>query len=169
MEPLTIDVNFDPGKDTGWARYDYGKLVACGLCHPESFLLIPELTGLAHIDPRTYKVRILIEGQQVYRQSKTDADPNDIIKLAHKAGAIGMSVQQFYRIRYGVSVNYRMIDPADWKGQRSKTICHAQMLPALSKEERKVLDAALLGVNKSQKLDIKDAVCLGLHHLMRAR
>lgn len=161
---------FDPGNDTGWSRWDRGELVACGLVHPRDFVSLPEIVFGSFPERWTWSLTLTIESQQIYRQRLQKGDPNDIVKLAHKVGSIAMSFQQFYRMRYQIALDYEAPEPAEWKGQRSKPICHAQMLPALKEHERAVMMTRILSIkSESQQLDVKDAICLGLWRLKRAR
>lgn len=165
-----VAVFFDPGQNTGWARFDNYKLIACGIVHPEHFVDLAIITGIGRIDPNVRDVTVLIEGQEVYRQSRQKSDPNDLIVLAHRAGAIGMAIKLFYHLMYDFALECKFVDPSFWKGSRSKIICHGHMLPNLSNDERTLLDQVLNAIgDKSQHLDIKDAVCLGLWALRRAR
>lgn len=165
-----IVLAFDPGDNTGWSRYDANKLVACGLVHPRDYDLLPEIVFGSFPERWTWRLTITIESQQVYRQSRQKSDPNNLISLAQKVGAIGMSLKQFFRTRYGVRLDpWETPSPAEWKGQRTKEICHSQMLPRLSEHERAVMMTHLLAIkSESQRQDVKDAVCLGLWRLKRA-
>lgn len=163
-----ILITVDPGQDTGWARWDCGILTNCGLIHPDQFVKAPYIAGIQCINPMSTGIYVVIEDQHILRQSQQKADPNKILKLAHKAGSIAMAFQQFYDLLYDATIDIRFIKVATWKHSRTKEICHSHMLPKLGYGERHILDSSIEELSELKQLDVKDAVSLGLWALGRA-
>lgn len=132
----------DPGRDAGWALLDGGKLVACGLTSAERDEL--PLAGIA---------RAFLERPQIYRSSRSKANPNDIITLALGAG-------RFLEKMARAGVATRLVLPAEWKGQVDPDVMVNRILGALSPEERGIFERCTAKVPKGKQHNVADAVGL---------
>jgi len=134
----------DPGEHSGYAWFEDGILVACGV-------RIGELEKFAD--------KLVIEKPTIYQHSK--ARPNDIVTLAITAGRLAERAEAW---------SESWVLPRQWKGQIEKTkllkdyIVYKWIKRILSAEELAVLEAAL---RENNVHDIVDAVGIGLHDLKR--
>lgn len=145
----------DSGANLGWAIFEDGKLLGCGLCRTTE-----GLHGLAKemIFPpggKTHIRRLIIERPHA---GKTRARARDILTLAIRAGECGGV------LRYTLGVEPEYIEPQTWKGQMPKTVCNRAVERKLSPEELRVLENIR---PKSAKHNVLDAVGIGLHALGR--
>jgi hypothetical protein len=136
-------VTIDPGLDTGWALWGRLGLVACGLGDPRS--------SEKHVAEEIHDV--WIESPVIYPRSK--ADPNDVLKLALKAG-------RWAGIYETLVVVQHFVKPADWKGQLSKDICHARMWARISEAEKEIVDLGVRKLSASKRHNVLDAVAFGV-------
>lgn len=136
-------VSIDPGLDTGWALWSPIALVACGLGDPRS--------SKKHVvdDIRD----VWIESPVIYPRSK--ARPADIVKLAREAG-------RWAGIYELLVTPAHFVEPATWKGQTPKDVCHARMWAKISHAESIIVDAAVRGMAPSKRHNVLDAVALGV-------
>ena len=123
-----------------WSR---AGLVACGLGDPRS--------SEKHVAKEIHDA--WIEAPVIYPRSK--ADPSDILKLARDAGEWG----GIYKVLVAL---VRYVEPAEWKGQLPKDVCHARMWLKLSEEEKAIVDAACRGLAPSKRHNVLDAVAIGV-------
>jgi len=151
-------VSIDPGHDTGWASWDSARLVGCGLCHVKDYPELPFRAGLPIDD-------LIVEVPQDY-SSNRQVDPNDLISLGYKVGAI-VGVFTAYHHLMSRTFTCARVFPREWKGQLPKNICHDRHLPKLDAREKRVLQTALAEVPNGKRHDVKDAVCLGLWRIKR--
>lgn len=151
-------MSVDPGNDTGWAAWESSRLARCGLCHVPDYPELPFLTGLPIDD-------LVIELPQYYG-SNSQVDPNNLISLGYKVGAV-IGVFVAYHSLLGRKFTHAAIHSNEWKGQVPKNIHHDRELSKLDAGEKTVLQAALGKVPKGKRHDVKDAVCLGLWWLKR--
>ena len=136
----------DPGENTGWALFFESNLLACGLGSvPDD--AVP-----------TEPFNAVIEHPMIYPGGRNRGDPNDIVKLAVKAGEIAGCLKCS-----GASVRY--VKPYEWKGQTPKHISAARTRGKLSDAERGILAAVDCAPGKMH--NILDAVGIGLFALGR--
>lgn len=96
--------------------------------------------------PRVYATQI--------RRGETKEDPNDLLALAGVDAALALVFAPAPVTSYC---------PSEWKGQMKKSVCHARGWSRLVEAERRVP----LEGPPSLHHNVRDAVCLGLHHLGR--
>lgn len=136
-----IWTSIDPGC-TGWAHWEgqyVQYLVACGVEED--------------VDAVPVRGRLIIERPQIYRGSKSKADPNDLITLAIQVGR--------YVERSGG--NAALVTPAQWKGQVTKEIIVPRILGALNDGERAIATRASLDIAKGKVHNMIEAIGIGLH------
>lgn len=153
-------ITIDPGDDTGWSKWEEGRLVTCGLCHPVDYPELPFTMGLPSDPPD-----LVIELPQDYGANRA-VDPNKLISIGYKVGAVYGVFAAYYHL-LGKTLTRELVHPNEWKGQVPKNIHHDRNLPKLSPAEKTVLLACLDKVPKGKRHDVKDAVCLGLWRLHR--
>lgn len=141
----------DPGTDTGYALFDSnGRLYACGLGDPRS--------NEKHVVRNL--TRVVIERPMVYPGGRQQAKPEDIIKLALKAGEWAGVYRQWADIEF--------VAPFQWKGSVPKSIHHERIKAKLSPAELEIVVASFaprIGIPRiapSKQHNIVDAVGLGL-------
>lgn len=140
-----IVLGVDPGESAGWAILGPGPtLLACGLGDPV------RLDWNEHPRPD----RVIVEMPEVYPGSKVN--PNDLIKLAAKAGAV---LGRYYLLPC------QTVAPKTWKGQLPKPAKASDPYIVAERIKRK-LDCAkveALGLPPSLKHNVYDAVGLALY------
>jgi hypothetical protein len=130
----------DPGILTGWAVFDsVGTLQACGL--GEDF---PTLSNRVAI----------IERPQVYRASKSKADPNDLITLAIR---VGRYVERLEK----AGVRTSLVLPTTWKGQVPKRIHHERIASSMPTAQTEIVRRVEKRIGKVKCENVWDAVGLG--------
>lgn len=135
----------DPGTDTGWALFDEGRLIDCGLGDPSQ--------EICHLWSSTDD-EVVIECPRIYPGGRT-RNPQDLIKLALKAGEhAGLFRNQHAPVAY--------VEPAGWKGRTPKTTQHKRDATKLTAEEKRTLALSLKGLAPSKKHNVRDAVGIGL-------
>jgi len=145
----------DPGATSGFAQFTAGKLFAADTFAGEK---LPEVWH------RGYAQTLVLEVPRIY-PGNSKGDPNDIIKLAMRAGEI--------RGHYIRTASVRIVEvfPRTWKGNVPKDIHHARVLAALDEQERGVLAPRARRVTKTNPHgfdhNMLDAVGLGLWFLQR--
>lgn len=92
----------------------------------------------------------VIELPQIYARSRSQGDPNDLVKVAYLAGQLTAFVK-----------SVRVVQPREWKGQRPKEVCKRLSKAALLSGELAVIPRGL-------GLDGWDAIGIGLQHHGRA-
>lgn len=144
-------IAIDPGISAGLAVFADRTLTACGL--ERDFAVVTQHT------------RVVFEKPRAYPHSNVDA--NNLITLAVSAGRL---VERFLADG-GVAIS---IEPRGWKGQVPKTpkvadyIIYRRIVNALDSDEHRIFAQALAQVGSEKaKMDIVDAVGLGLHDLGR--
>lgn len=168
-------ISVDPGiGGCSWARFEGGRLLACGMARVKAEGSIPTRAAEAVAALRAatgYEVtlRHVVEWPQVYREGHRgdaggrgrDADPNDLLGLAAIAGAIA------------AHVNVETIRPADWKGNLPKPkrgqpyVVATRVASRLEGAERLAWDQGYASVPQSLRHNVADAVGIGLHALGR--
>jgi hypothetical protein len=133
----------DPGICTGCAIFSGAALVKCG-----------EIEDLW--DAAKQAEIAVIERPVIYPFGKQKARPRDIITLALKAGYIAGRL-------FPVPVRY--VEPAEWKRQLPKEICHQRIAGILRKEELSIMNA--LKLPQSKLHNCWDAVGIGMWYLGR--
>lgn len=133
-------VAIDPGANQGWALFDLdGRLVRCGLGAPPA---------------ATYGV---VERPVIYPRGQQRARPRDIITLALRAGETAGAL----RAAGACVVEY--VEPRVWKrGAIKKAVSHRRIRAKLTAAELRVVAAGSKGLSASKKLDVLDAVGIGL-------
>lgn len=99
---------------------------------------------------------LVLELPQVYVQSKSKGDPNDLINLAAVVGGLSVAFR---------TAKQRVFLPFEWKGQVPKAIMHERALSRLLPEEAKRISCR----KKSLLHNVLDALALGLEFLGRMR
>jgi hypothetical protein len=133
--------SIDPGC-TGWAWWEGLYLVGCGVEE--------------NADAVGIRGDLVIEKPQIYRASKSKADPNDLITLAIQ---VGQYVERARRA--GMAV--KLVTPAEWKGQVAKEIIVPRILGALNEGERALATRASLDIAKGKVHNMIEAIGIGLH------
>ena len=145
----------DPGKDSGWALFEDGLLVACGLLKvtAEDATQYKALAfGMPILD------YCIVERPVIYPGRNQIASANNIITLALTAGA----AMAYCGIRAGHQV---YVEPRKWKGQRPKDVDNRRTINLLSSEERKIVGQS--GVPETMLNNTLDAIGIGLWYLKR--
>lgn len=133
----------DPGTHAGWAIFYGGMLIACGLGDR------PEPAPPQGFDD------VIVEHPVIYPNGKT-RNPNDIVKLAVKAG-------EWRRYRKGgAEVIY--VEPRAWKGTVDPETINKRALERLRDDERQVFEDAVrtARIPKSKQHNVLDAIGIGL-------
>lgn len=135
----------DPGTIHGWALYDGGRLVACGVRNGS----ISELV-----------TRVVIEVPTIYPGGRTK-NPNNVLSVAVAAGEWG----GLARAR-GLTPEY--VTPSEWKGGNvPKKIQDARDEIKLSPAEATVFCDAAQRMVKGDREHMRDAIGIGLKALGR--
>lgn len=135
----------DPGADAGWAFFDDGRLIGCGLGTPR----------------QDRPDRVVIEKPMIYPGGRQEVPPNDLITLAVRAGEVGGAFRAL-----GAVVDYVL--PRTWKnGPIPKDVMHKRILRRLDDAERALIDVAGRGMAPSKRHNMLDAVGIGLWGLRR--
>ena len=123
----------DPGRDTGWAQFLDGTLIACGLTHPDQY---------RDVFPRIVANKAIIERPQIYPGARNG---DDIVTLSARMGAIQALLD----------CECEEISPARWKHQTPKEVHNRRVLAKLTDPEKaimprnhNVIDAVGLGLWK---------------------
>lgn len=127
----------DPGTHQGWAHFESGRLVACGL-------------GAA---PDMVCQKVIIELPEYRPGSRVS--PNDLISLAVK---VGLAAARHYDV-------VEFVKPSKWKGSVPKEIHGRRIVAKLDADE--VYELGLAKCPGSKLNNIVDAVGLGLWWLKR--
>jgi hypothetical protein len=133
--------SIDPGC-TGWAWWEGQRLVACGVEED--------------VDAVAVRGDLVIEKPQIYRASKSKADPNDLITLAIQVG------RYVERARHA-GMTATLVTPAEWKGQVPKDVIVPRILAALNEGERAIATRVSLGIAKGKVHNMVEAIGIGLH------
>lgn len=151
-------IAIDPGNCTGFSYHDRlsGEVLFCGTLDMKSRerkVFIPEI-GTYLPD------RLIIEEPQVYRPKVSKGDPNDLIKVAWKAGRIVEYMWTTWDTK-AIQGKVVQVKPVTWKGDLAKETHHERMWKTLPDKERAIIKLCSTGLNKKDTLDLLDAVCLG--------
>lgn len=140
-------LSIDPGKSYyAWAKWtDDNTLQSCGRRESE---------GIG----TDYFSHCVIELPQVYQQRKWRGDPNDLIQVALTVGALKAMVN---------CLDVTLVKPHEWKGSVPKDVMGNRIVSKLSGKEKKILREGTLGLGDKKKLDVIDAVGIGLWALLR--
>jgi len=132
-------VTFDPGACTGWAVFKDTECLGAGIVYELRQLTLTTSTTL-----------VIIEKPLIYSLD-SKGDPNDLIKLAIRAGELGG-----YAKNLDIPIQY--VTPRKWKGTTPKHISHRRILAKLSDTETQRLPK----LPKSKAHNMLDAVGIGL-------
>jgi|TARA_R100001086_G_C11836857_1_gene258065 hypothetical protein len=137
-------LSVDPGtKDMGWALWEDNELQICGLARGkdwvETVLSLPKFTIS----------QLTIEDQQIYRRSPINA--HALLACARVVGAV---------VAYYDFPEFRIVTPAQWKGQLPKTVCNRRTLAKLTENE--LHQVGIAPCPESLKHNLLDAVGIGL-------
>lgn len=162
----------DPGlRGTGVALLEDGEVVAAGYARPP--VVVGVVTGRAHqaaVAARAVAewaagrgvTEVVVEWPQTYaraiRGGTSKADPNDLLGLA----GVGAAIAALYA---GLATTSYL--PAEWKGQVPKEVMHRRVESRLRLSELAYVRAAVEAANARGKVDVWDAVGIGLHHVGR--
>lgn len=144
-------LSIDPGRDTGWAFFDNGVLVECGL----TSVGMPNCRATYLL---CFADSVIVELPQVYRAAQSKGDPNDLIKVAVEVG----QWKERSKLARGPCT---LVHPAEWKKQVPKDIHHMRIMEHLYALERGKIPA----LPKTKAHNVLDAIGLGLWHLKRIR
>ena len=100
---------------------------------------------------------LVCEMMQAYERNRSTTNHEDLLQLCGVLGALA------HEFQHAEMFEYR---PREWKGQVPKEICHTRALAKLSDEERARIQ---LPRDAKAKLDVLDAVALGLFHLKKEK
>ena len=140
-------IAIDPGKVTGFAVFEAGKLVGATACTEEQCLVLIE--NAAHISLRL-SGDCIIEVPQVYPGQQQKGDQNDLIKLAVMVGSYAQKArEQKFRVT--------TFKPREWKGQLPKDVCWRRVRETLTPGELDNLEK----LPKSRAHNMHDAIGLG--------
>lgn len=169
---MTTTLAIDPGKSMGWALFSGAALVRCGAFdgdYDAGMRTFGESSGLP--PGFSYTDRIVCERPQYYPPTRgaKRVDPNDLITLALRAGAVVGSVRRLYPC-----VEVRWVLPATWKGSVPKPIHQRRIWEALTPAEQASARPAPAGPVAARRespgwTDTLDAIGLGLYDLGRLR
>lgn len=138
----------DPGNKTGWAVFEDGRLIMCGVKSKAEMLAPPH----PKITEPIWDL-VVIEEPQMYQGRRAKGNPQDIIDLAVYVGQLEQ--------RFRVTKCIKRVKPARWKGQLDKKLCHQRAREKLTMYEQNVVDHAQVDHNGW------DAVAMGLWALGR--
>jgi len=145
----------DPGKDSGWALFEDGLLVGCGLLQVTS----TDATQYKALADRLLVLDVcIVERPAIYPGRKQKASTTNIITLALTAG--GAMAHCGRRARKKIYV-----EPRKWKGQRPKDVDNRRTISLLSAAEKKIVGQS--GVGETKLNNVLDAVGIGLWYLER--
>lgn len=164
----------DPGKFSGWAVFEKGRLVACGLVeHKRRKQTVTVDQGVAYAQAAAAALSafkdklpasvdcVTIELPRVWG-AQTES-PNAVLKCAVSAGAwLGFALATW-------GVEAKPVTPGEWKASTNKDIQNARDWGALAPAEREVVAAWGRGVAPSKRNHTLDAIGIGLHYLGRGR
>lgn len=149
-------VAIDPGlRYCGVAVADSDRLVACALVanpdkqgrNPEAWASMAKaVRGWAMLHGPFARARS--ETPQVYQPGHHGGkriDPSDLLQLQGVVGALSMAFD-----------GLETVQPAQWKGQLPKEVCHTRIRARLSPEEIAILDGCVCAA--SLKHNVADAV-----------
>ncbi len=142
-------IGVDTGRSSAWGWARDGQLVACGLFEvmEGKRLVLPEVRGAT----------CFVEYPRDYPGEKRKVDPNDLIKLALRAGRAYEAL-----ISWGNTVH--LVYPRDWKGGAiPKDISHQRIKADLTREEHRVLQAYMAPVSPGLRHNVWDAIGITLY------
>lgn len=151
-------IAIDPGACAGIAGFFDGELVLLDIEDASELPINVDDVGAAGVIDV-----VIVERPEVYTKKvgkAAHADPNDLIKLAMRAGAL---VQAF--------APRRVVEvlPKEWKGQAPKEIVARRVLAKLSPVERDTAETELARHHAGLWHNAIDAIGIGLYHLGRYR
>ena len=148
-------VAVDPGKNLGFAAFQNGFLLDCGLFVCED---TRELTkNLFHSCDVVKPDQAVIELPRVFPQKSWKGDPNDLIQVAKIAGIAIAALSPFCDVDE--------IYPQEWKGNRPKDVDNKHTISLLKDFELDIYNA--LHVPKNLRHNVIDAIGIGLWRLKR--
>jgi len=152
---MTRVLCIDPGKDSGWALFQDGLLVVCGLLK----VTAEDATQYKALADRVPVLDVcIVERPVIYPGRKQIASSNNIITLALTAGAaMGHLGLRARRKIY--------VEPRAWKGQQPKAASNIKTINLLFAAERKIVGES--GVPETMLNNTLDAIGIGLWHLKR--
>lgn len=146
-KPILLAI--DPGANTGIAIFKFGILVHADLINLDSVKDQSKINELILLRSNP-KVRTVVEIPIVYLGSKSKVNPNDLIRLTYRAGALG---------GFGAET----ITPVSWKGNVPDDILYKRILSKLTDTEKQ----AIPNRGKSVLHNTLDAIGIGLKKLGR--
>lgn len=159
MEGSGVIFSVDPGHAAGWARWQDGRLVACGLAQSDARNPNDQIAAqrAALAQAGRLPEHTTVSEMAVYRGRRGGMTPSQLARFNIIAGALG---DVFYA-------------PHDWKGVTAKVDSHPVIWGALGADERAVVVAwanrRRLALDCPDGLagNVLDAIGIGLHHLGR--
>lgn len=152
----------DPGRNSGVAKFEDGKLSKVALVHNED--LAVSLDDMVSEAEEGTEVLIIVEVPQVYNVTKSKGNPNDLIKLAMTAGC-PITIADLW------DAEVLEVKPYEWKGQLPKEVVQQRVERILTIEEKAVLERDLRScespVPKHLWHNVYDAIGIGLGQVDR--
>lgn len=138
-------ISIDVGVKTGVAEFDRGLLVRSAAVSRRVFLEMFNVVFMSEV---------VWEEPRIYKPSKAKGDPNLLKGMIRQSGALELLCTR-------ASKPFKIYEPRDWKGTKSKAQDHAQSARVLSIAELRIWDNA--------GEDERDAIGIGLQHLGRRK
>lgn len=140
-------IAIDPGASYfAWAWFGAdGLLRKCG--HDSTILKLDHLTGRADVAVERMRDR-----------PRSPVRKNDILDVATTSGLVAGFLDP---------VDLRFVTPKEWKGDRPKRVDHPVTFDLLTAEERAAYSKGIRGLTKRQRLDVMDAIGIGMWALGR--
>jgi hypothetical protein len=139
----------DPGGDTGWALFDSGRLIHCGVSSGKR-------SNLPDVPPDA-SVYLEVPEHRPHREK----NPQAILTLAVRTGEMGGG----FRAK-GHKVTY--VTPNEWKGGPvPKPVQHIRDKARLDAAETGLLTRVLVNVAEGKRHNLLDAIGIGLFALGR--
>ena len=146
-KPILLTI--DPGANTGIAVFRDGVLAQSDLINLKSYRDAWKIDEVIKIRSMPH-VRTVVEIPIAYIGSKAKVNPNDLIRLAFRAGALG-------------GFEAETITPVKWKGNVPDKILYRRILSALNDDEK----ATIPERGESVLHNTLDAIGIGLKLLRR--
>ena len=123
-------------------------MILCGLARGKNWIHTVRAVPAMEVD------KLLIEDQQVYRNSGVDA--NSLLAVARVVGGVA------FHVKPG---KIELVRPARWKGQVPKEICNRRTVAKLTPSEKVLLE--LSNCPASLEHNLLDAIGIGLWAIRR--
>lgn len=176
MENNKHVLSFDPGlRKSGCALWLDGELVDCWLSKVKgearsarawtamSGEVLERLPDYAEVSVFIYEM-MQVYSNQGKRRGTTTRQANDLLQLMGVTGALSQGLLD----RAGGALNMTGFFPKQWKPPgEGKDACHKRMWRKLNPGETEIVKSSIKPLPKLAKLDVLDAVSMGLYFLVR--